>query len=113
MQNFNTKDYNTNNKDTKEKTKKDDNPLMDVSCTGILGTPEERYMYISFSNGRAYTEIKVMINKDGSVKEEPDVVSSKDVTYEEMDTFKAYVLTHLSEFVERAKGINVFKSFMK
>ncbi len=119
MLNFNTEDFDNKNNGAFEATGKsfgekkiEENPLMDVSCTGILGTPEERYMFISFSNGRAYTEMKVVINKDGTVKGEPEVVSSRDVTFEEMDAFKAYVLKNASDFIDRAKGINVFKSFM-
>ena len=85
-------------------TKKDEEPSVQVICSGILRKDGEKIIYVRFERGKDYAEGNIPSGR---------ITSYAGFTAEEIGQFETYLAEHRFEIIEQAKTVNLMKNFMK
>ncbi len=85
-------------------TKKDEEPSVQVICSGILRKDGEKIIYVRFERGKDYAEGSIPSGR---------ITSHDGFTAEEIGQFETYLTEHRFEIIEQAKTVNLMKNFMK
>lgn len=99
--NFNTTDAEEKKRDCR---KREEEPDMQMICSGILRKNGEKIIYVRFERGTDFAEGSLPAAK---------ITTQKGFSSDEVEQMEAYMLENRFEIIEQAKSVNLMKNFMK